>query len=64
MSVSSELKQAARCRCCGHSIKGSFRFCLGCYLKREKVYKDCIGAGKSEEWSRERVDSVYPEKFK
>jgi hypothetical protein len=54
---------SCRCVCCGYPIKAGYKYCLGCHRKRTKVYDDCIAAGKSEEWSRERVNVVYPEKF-
>jgi predicted amidophosphoribosyltransferase len=51
------------CPYCGTKMKSQYRMCFGCFRKREKVYEDCRAAGKSEEWSRTRVNEVYPEKF-
>jgi predicted amidophosphoribosyltransferase len=52
------------CVCCGHKVKLGYRFCLGCWRKRKKIHDDCIGAGKSEEFARNKADSAYPAKFK
>ena len=58
-----EVVPGRRCVCCGHSIRGTFRLCLGCQRKRDKIYDDCIASGRCDEWSRERVNIVYPEKY-
>lgn len=52
-----------QCACCGRAIKAGYKFCFGCYRKRMKVYDDCIGAGKSVEFARDKVNEAYPLKF-
>ena len=67
MTISTETSKIVYqsfCSCCGHGIKGiGYRLCLGCKRKRDKVYSDCIAAGKSAEWAKVKSESVYPEKY-
>jgi hypothetical protein len=53
-----------KCWCCGHRVKVGYQFCFGCYRKRKKVFDDCIGAGKDDDFARQVVDRAYPLKFR
>lgn len=48
------------CRACGHKVKLGYVLCLGCYRKRDKIFKDCRAAGMPEEWALLKADAVYP----